>query len=311
MDLYERGRSGGDRLGHCPLCKGTEGREIFRFMRPRAEPPSGQPTESLYGRAGRLVRCVHCGLVRQDPAPTALYEEAVDTQYLREEQGIRETFRRTLERIERHCSQPGRLLDIGCGPGILLVEATQRGWDAVGIEPSRWGAETAEREGLYVHRGFLEDVELAPESFDAVVASDVIEHVSDPVRFMERIYELLVHGGVVFLATPNVDSLVAKMLRRWWWSVLPGHLLYFSPITLRRLIETVGLQVAELGTHPKTFSLSYYAGRLSGYSTGAARAAQAILRRAGAERLVTPNFRDRIASIACKPTGTAENLVDD
>lgn len=288
----------------CPLCRTDGGPEIFRFLRPRSAAPTGQPTESLYGRAGRLVRCPDCGLVRQDPAPAAPYDEAVDPDYLAEEPGIRETFRRTLDRIERYRGDVGRLLDVGCGPGLLLEEATRRGWKAVGVEPSSWGAEEAERRGFRVLKGSLEDAELRPASFGAVVASDVIEHVPDPVRFSARLHELLEPGGIVFLATPNVDSLVARVLRRWWWSVLPGHLFYFSRATLSRVVEAVGFRVLEIGTHPKTFSLDYYAGRLSGYSSWVSEATRALVRLLDAGRLVTPDFRDRVACVAVKPAGS-------
>lgn len=230
------------------------------------------------------------------------YEDAADPEYLSEEEGIRTTFRRSLERIERHRTHRGRLLDVGCGPGLLLEEARLLGWEAVGMEPSTWGVEEARRRGFLVHQGLLGDEDLESGSFGAVVASDVVEHVPDPVAFVRTIRDLLEPGGVVLLTTPNVDSLVARTLRRWWWSVLPGHLLYFSPPTLRRLLEGNDLEVLELDTHPKTFSLTYYAGRLCGYSEAAGETARSVADALGGRhRLVTPDFRDRIACVARKP----------
>jgi 2-polyprenyl-3-methyl-5-hydroxy-6-metoxy-1,4-benzoquinol methylase len=300
-DLFARARAGKPAQRACPLCGGREVRSVFSFLRPRAAVATGRPTESLYGRAGSLVRCTSCGLVRQDPPPAVAYTEAEDPDYLAEERGIRVTFRRTLERIESY-RPPGKLLDVGCGPGLLLEEARARGWDPVGIELSEWAVGEAKRRGLDVRQQTLDELDLPPGSLDAVVLADLIEHVEDPLALMRRVRELLNPGGVVFCATPDVSSLAARVLRRWWWSVLPGHLCLFSGPTLERLMTEAGLEVLERTTHPKTFSAGYYLGRLTGYSAALARVAR---RAAGAfgvrDRLITPDFRDRLAIVARRP----------
>jgi SAM-dependent methyltransferase len=285
----------------CPLCGSPESREVFRLFRPKELSASGRPTEALYGRAGRLVRCEQCSLVRQDVPIDAPYEEAEDPEYLVEEQGLRATFRRNVIEIGRHRPPPGRLLDVGCGPGLLLEEAAALSWTASGLEPSAWAVEEAKRRGLDVRQGTTDTADLAPASFDVIVANDVIEHVPDPVAFGKQLHELLKPGGVVYLCTPDVSSLVARTLRRWWWSVLPGHLFYFSPATLARALEASGFRVLASGRHPKTFSLQYYAGRLVGYSEALARVVRLATKPfGGPHRLVSPNFHDRMAMIAVR-----------
>jgi len=282
----------------CPLCGGASSRAVFRFLRRRTAAATGRPTEELYGRAGPLVRCTDCGLVRQDPPAHAPYEDAEDPEYLRELEGLRATFRRTLETIEHYRLPPGRLLDVGAGPGVLVEEAGARGWDAIGCELSSWAVDAARRPGVDVRMSTLADLDEPDGSFDAAALGDVIEHVPEPLQLMRRLHALLKPGGVVFLATPNVDSLVAKTLRRWWWSVLPGHIWLFSRTTLHRLVCDAGFEVVRTSTHPKTFSLAYYAGRLGGYNGVVGRAARRL---AGSRRLVTPDFRDRVAVVARKP----------
>ncbi len=286
---------------NCPLCGSSSHREVFRLFRPKQIQASGRPTESLYGRAGRLVRCEACELVRQDAPVDAHYEEAEDPEYLIEEEGLRHTFRRNLLDIARYRPPPGRLLDVGCGPGLLLEEAAALGWTASGVEPSQWAVDKAIQRGLDVVRGTTDTVDLRPGSFDVIVANDVVEHVPDPLAFARRLYELLSLQGVVYLCTPDVSSLVARSLRRWWWSVLPGHIFYFSPATLARVLETSGFRVLSSERHPKTFSLEYYAGRFVGYSQTLGRALQVATKPLGGpRRLVTPNFRDRLAMIATR-----------
>lgn len=288
-------------IEQCPLCGSAEWREIFRALRPAAASSTGRHTEDLFGRAGRIVRCSSCRLVRQFDPPTAPYEDAEDPEYLTEERGIAATFTNVLERIERYRAPPGRLLDVGCGPGVLIGIAKQRGWTVKGIEPSRWGVDQARQRGLDVTQGMLENTDLDPGSFDVVVAADVIEHVTDPVAFATRIHSLLLPGGVVFIATPNVESVAAKLLRRWWWSVIPNHLLFFSPRTLGDVLRKGGLNPVDVSTHPKTFSIEYYAARFGGYGNAIGKLTTRIGGALGGrERLVTPDFKDRTAMLARK-----------
>jgi len=63
------------------------------------------------------------------------YADAASDDYVEEEAGQRETARRILAEIERHAPR-GALVDLGCWVGFLLAEARERGWDAVGVEPS-------------------------------------------------------------------------------------------------------------------------------------------------------------------------------
>jgi SAM-dependent methyltransferase len=287
----------GDRGTVCPLCGTTDARSVFSLLRPKTATATGRPTEELYGRAGPLVRCTSCGLVRQDPPSNAHYEDAEDPDYLDEQEGLRVTFRRTLDTIDSYRKPPGRFLDVGCGPGMLVEEAAAKGWDAMGVELSVWAVAEAKSRGLDVRQQTLDEVDLEPGSVDAASLADVIEHVPDPLAIMRRLHELMAPGGVVFLATPNVDSVVAKVLRRWWWSVLPGHIWLFSEKTLVKLLHDSGFAVLATSTHPKTFSVDYYAGRLVGYSGALGKAARRVV---GSDRLVTPDFRDRVAILGRK-----------
>jgi hypothetical protein len=68
-----------------------------------------------------------------------------------------------------------------------------------------------------------------------------------------------------------------------------------------QLLGRHGLRVVDVTSHPKVFTATYYAQRLGGYSPGLARAAVALARRVHlAERLVAPDFHDRMQIIAVK-----------
>ena len=176
-----------------------------------------------------------------------------------------------LTRLARGC----RLLDVGIGTGLLLHLAREGGFTPLGCEISPGAAEKAREEfGVDVQVGdFLEaDVGEAPS---AITMADVVEHTPDPRRFVARAAELLRPGGALFVAVPNhrstlflaadvlarvpgLSSMVSKLY-------VPNHYWYFTPATLVRLVESVGLRVVAVrGESPYlgryTFSLPVRAG---------------------------------------------------
>jgi SAM-dependent methyltransferase len=196
---------------------------------------------------------------------------------------------------------PGRLADVGCWTGSLLVAAAERGWQGVGLEPSAWAASRARQRGVEVSRGELFDNELEPGSFRAVVVCDVVEHLTDPVGGIERLRDLLEPGGALYITVPDAGSPLARALGRRWWSVLPMHLQYFSRASMTRLLTERGLQVRSIRTHAKAFSAQYYAERLGGYSPVLRRlavGATSVVRLQ--DHMVAPDFRDRMAVIAVR-----------
>src|SRR3954453_21155031 len=194
------------------------------------------PTTDSFGTAlADIVRCTNCGHMQLEPMPPedfleSAYADAASGDYVEEEAGQRETARRILDRIAPHLSkQPARLLDLGCWVGFLPAEAEARGWQTVGVEPSKYASSYArEQLGLDVRTEDLFEAELPEESFDVVVLGDVIEHLVDPGAALHRIARLLAPGGVLAMMLPDAGSRVAQLMGGRWWSVIPTHVQYFT-----------------------------------------------------------------------------------
>lgn len=267
--------------------------------------PELAATTTSYGSApDDIVRCERCGHMQVAEFPPAAqldeaYAGVMEAAYLGEECGQRATATRVLERLERHVDGR-RIWDLGCWVGFLLSEAAGRGWEAHGVEPSKFAARLGrERFGLDVQASTLDSAELPASGADAVVLADVIEHLPEPGEALDRIATLLEPGGVLFLALPDAGSRMARALGWRWWSVLPTHVQYFTCRSMTELLARHGYTVEWLGTAPKAFSVRYYAERVEGYSRTAAALASRASERAGiADRLVWPDFRDRMALVA-------------
>lgn len=270
------------------------------------------PTTDRFGTAlADVVRCVGCSHMQLERLPTdaelgEAYGEAASEDYVEEEAGQRASARRQLERIDREVPR-GRLLDLGCWVGFLLAEARERGWETVGVEPSEFASAYArDRLGLDVRTADLTGADLPEGGFDAVVMGDVIEHLPRPAAALDRVAGLLAPGGVLSLTLPNAGSPLARAMGARWWSVIPTHVQYFTRPSLYTLLRRRGFEPLSAATDPKSFTVGYYLGRIGGYSPAAARALIAGAESAGiADRIWSPDFRDRMAVVARRPARPA------
>ncbi len=208
------------------------------------------PRPFLRRQGFAVVSCAGCGLVYVNPRPdadslTAHYngnESSRIQYYLDVEPADRRSFGVLLERLERALPRKGELLDVGPNVGTLLLLARERGWSGRGVELNAEAARLCrERRGLDVRAGTLEAGPFPPQSFDAVVLSDVIEHLPDPLRALRAVRDLLRPGGACAISTPDISGWAARALQ-----VKPEeHLYYFTPETLRALLAKAGLTLEE------------------------------------------------------------------
>lgn len=161
--------------------------------------------------------------------------------------------------------EPGsRVLDLGCAGGYLAAELRGRGCEVTGIDVFPL-ADGVELDAFYLHD--LNDLPLPvdPAAFDYVLLLDVIEHLSSPERFLERLAESmqLNPGSRLVLSTGNIAFLLTRML------LLAGQFNYgkrgildlthtrlFTYAALRRLLDGAGFEVVEARGVPAPFRLA-------------------------------------------------------
>ena len=229
-------------MGTCNLCGGTKWHLL----------------EEAAGT--QVVQCA-CGLAFVVPQPARpeiehVYNQGYYSSWEDQEPRRTRIWSRRIERLQIPTGRPGHLLDVGCGTGTFLQVARRRGWEVVGTELSRHGADTATKDGFLVHTGEVWEAGLPPDMFDVVSCWHVIEHVTDPRRLLTECYRIMRPGGTLVLATPNLDDRIfraAYLLARGRRARLfePGerelHLFFFSASTLERLTREVGFERISLG----------------------------------------------------------------
>lgn len=209
-------------------------------------------TQSVeYGRKGDLLlaECMRCRFVFLHPTPV---EEEVEELYNVGEQPqvlVKRSWHRTLRRramvawVERYL-RGGRVLDIGCNTGDLLATFRNTGrWEAVGVDLNLPALLRAKERGLEVHNQTLEECAFPDRSFTAVILSQVVEHLHDPVAVLEEVRRILKPEGFLFIGTPNIAHPKARFHRERWGHIKDQHLWYFAPDTIKQFLNATGYRV--------------------------------------------------------------------
>ena len=134
----------------------------------------------------------------------------------------------------------GRILEIGCGKGVLLGKFLQQrpGWQATAVEPSANAAQYFRRilPQVRIHEGAFDTAPFRDEKFDFVAVSGVLEHVLEPVGFMAEVRSCVAPGGCAYVGLPNFEAKPDDL-------VLYDHLTQFTPATLDLLYARSGFRL--------------------------------------------------------------------
>ncbi len=140
----------------------------------------------------------------------------------------------------------GRLLDVGCATGRFLQQMAAVGWRPSGIELDPEAAAKARTVTADVTVGEPAEVSLPPASFDLVTAFHVVEHLPDPASALRNMLGWLAPGGLLIVEVPNVGGWGGTLFGRHWSGLdFPRHLIHFTPVTMRALVERCGGRVVD------------------------------------------------------------------
>jgi 2-polyprenyl-3-methyl-5-hydroxy-6-metoxy-1,4-benzoquinol methylase len=226
----------------CPLCSSIDCRISFR---------KGKFTGK---------ECTSCGLIYITPRLKEINSIYTDdktsspSEYYRyAQQTDLKVFKRRVKSLEKY-TEKDSIIDIGCSTGNFLEAARSEGWQKFhGIEPNEKAAIECRKKGFEVTNAFLDESILGADNrrFSAAYLGDVIEHVPDPVRFINLASDFLEPGGVLLIVTPNIGSVIAKLLQ-----IKPlEHILYFNKKSLEYLLRKCNLDIQLISTTTREHSL--------------------------------------------------------
>lgn len=138
----------------------------------------------------------------------------------------------------------GRSLDIGCATGAFLKRLRDEGHEGEGIEMASASVEWARKHhGFRVTCGDVLSMAFPDHSFNLLTAWATLEHLEEPIPFLQKCRRMLVPEGWLALSIPHVGSLSHRLLGAACRMVHPCHLLYFHGRSLERLLHRSGFEI--------------------------------------------------------------------
>lgn len=241
----------------CPLCSSDQ---------------SGQPPGPYSKNEWNVKTCTDCGTTFLENAPEY---EALESDFawektsaaVDEERKKKKPVAKALDRfmkffkdkvlkrdkagtLTRAYMPPGKVLDIGCGRGNMLVRLPGE-YIPYGIEVSRQLAEISRerikgRQGQIIQADAITGLQsLEPDFFDGALLSAFLEHEINPSTLLKELHRVLKKNATAIIKVPNFDCINRKVMGRNWCGFrYPDHVTYFTPGTLLRLITESGFTVA-------------------------------------------------------------------
>jgi SAM-dependent methyltransferase len=215
----------------------------------------------------------------------------------RERAWLRETLYADITAVLGENGSGKNVLDVGCGQGELLQWLAEQGYDPHGIEPADEAAAVARERGLDARTATLETLlDGEPETYDAVLLLNVLEHVPDAPAMLRGIARLLEPGGLLYIRVPNDFNplqLAAqeKLGAEPWWVAVPDHVNYFDVQSLCATCEQVGFEPLDVQAD---FPMELFLLMGIDYTGDPELGARCHQQRVEAERSMPPEVRRRL-----------------
>lgn len=225
----------------CPLCESKD-----------SGPRPGY--EHIGAQGWSLYQCSRCktSFVYPVPDPQTL-ATYYDSDYYGQGEGkfvssverVVRFFRYLRARTVRRLIPKGRVLDVGCGRGVMLKYLKNWGYGVDGVELDTVAAVRA-RNNLRqdIFHTLEEPAQCLPQQYQAICFWHSLEHLPEPAKALKTADRLLAPGGVLVISAPHMEGLQSRLSGRSWLHLdLPRHLVHFDMNSLARFLEGKGYQV--------------------------------------------------------------------
>lgn len=230
----------------CPFCKSKTLNKWGDFA----------SSHKTYGKRSSIMECDSCGLFFINPIPNEKelgkiysnnyhYRPNKIFDFLLSVYTYFFDLKDDINLIKKY-KHAGKMLDIGAGRGDFLSKFSQEKYDLWAYDPyiSKTDIQLLQEkigDNINNHKS-LDDY---PQSFfDVVILRNTIEHTTEFGNLLKSAKKLLKKNGILFIRTPNIESVDFKIFRTNWYEVaMPGHLVFFGPTSLNNMLKSLGFSV--------------------------------------------------------------------
>lgn len=200
-----------------------------------------------------IFRCLDCGIVflgneLDEESIKGLYKYYSSTGFSNHLSPITKVrYEKLLDSFEKY-RKNNALIDVGCGAGYFMLSAANRGWQVDGTEISDEAIKLAEEKGQKVFKGDISALDSKENTYDAAVLMELLEHASNPEHIIKKLSIILRPGGLIYITTPNYNSLTRRIAGMNWGIFSKEHFFYFTAKGLRRILHKYGFKINSLRT---------------------------------------------------------------
>ena len=227
-------------------------------MQQRARCPlcGSRRREAVYTQVPNLVKCSDCSLVYSVKLTDQTGNIYSKGYFVGGDESIsgrdffsdwattydRIRFSHGLRRLKNFVPRGARILDIGCATGNFLRLAQAYGYDCYGLDISEFAVQYVRDEiGVPCFLGEVASAGIPASYFDVVTMHHVLEHVDDPIEYLQSVKRVLRKGGTLVVEVPNFASYDSKLEGAQWVDLRPDqHFNQFEPRTLTACLKKSG-----------------------------------------------------------------------
>jgi SAM-dependent methyltransferase len=221
----------------CPLCQSSLRTKIAEKDR--------------YSLSIGLWLCQDCGMVYQHPRlNNSSLQKFYARDYRRLYRGSNKITSSYIERgwrrgkaieefLKKYNFHIGRnILEIGCGPGGILLYFAEQGYSVMGTEWDENCVKFGQDQGIPVISGGIEEVAASQRRFNLIILNHLLEHLYDPLGFLKCLKNLFSPEGLIYIEVPGIRN--PATLSRFDETIQIAHLVYFDAVTLNELLIKSG-----------------------------------------------------------------------